>query len=264
MHRGRLLQSGWCHLIMTSRCRHVHPPSFDCLHIHLTGLACRIRSGTVIIECHPLPRTVLSVHEPYLLLHHRRPATTLTKTRGGHVDHIPHAQRPEAVDPVRGGTVPTALMLLLLVRICLQLLLDIGRHVRAVQHMVPLEVAYGLVDQIDLLGERHGPPGAGGVGPAEGRAAVDAAQSDLADGRGMARPVGHVGGSGGKDLDLGPNQAQRRGQPLGIFGGIAQKEEEGGRLLVVLLACCCCATDSIACIRIVLVGVLIVLILLRR
>ena len=101
--------------------------------------------------------------------------------------------------------------------------------------MVALEVADGLVDQTDLFGKRHRPPGAGGVGPAEGRAAVDAAQSHLADGGGMARPVGNVGGSGGEYLDLRSDQAQRGGQPLGIFGGIAQEQEERLHVVVVVL-----------------------------
>lgn len=101
--------------------------------------------------------------------------------------------------------------------------------------MVALEVADGLVDQAALFGKRHGPPGAGGVGPAEGRTAVDAAQADLSEGRRMSRPVGDVGRSGGEYLDLRSDEAQGRGQPLGIFGGIAQEQEEGLLVVIVVL-----------------------------
>ena len=93
--------------------------------------------------------------------------------------------------------------------------------------MVALEVAYGLVDQTDLFGKRHRPPGAGGVGPAEGRAAVNAPQSHLSDGRGMARPIGDVGGSGGEYLNLRPDQAQRGDSHLGSSAGSPRRRRGG-------------------------------------
>lgn len=54
---------------------------------------------------------------------------------------------------------------------------------------------------------------------------MDAAQADLAEGGLVARPGGDVGGRGGKHLNLGPDQTQGRGQPVGVFFWVAQEEE---------------------------------------